>query len=292
MKFKIPFTFSDTEILRRRSKFFSRFVRNRKSRLDDYLKESGEKIDRRGYLSICYRNFSWSFLITLVFFTSLFGLLRIDRFYLIGLGISLGISGFLFINQSYYPRIFMLNKKRDLEKNLIPAMQDMLVQLNSGVAIFRILANLSDSDYGEVSEEFKKITKEINSGVPQIEALENHGKLSNSIYFKRILWQISNGMRAGSDMSIVIKEGVKSLNEEQSIQIQGYGSKLNPLVMFYMLIAVIIPALGVTFMIILASMLNLSGSMIKLLFFAIFTFIIFIQIMFLGIIKSKRPSLL
>ena len=57
MTFKIPFTFSSVEILRRRSKFFLRFVRSKEGKLEDYLKDSGEKIDRINYLAICYRNF-------------------------------------------------------------------------------------------------------------------------------------------------------------------------------------------------------------------------------------------
>ena len=62
--------------------------------------------------------------------------------------------------------------------------------------------------------------------------------------------------------------------------------------MFYMIIAVILPALGTTFLIITASMLSLSETTIKLLFGLIFGFVVFVQIMFIGLIRSRRPSLL
>ena len=65
-------------------------------------------------------------------------------------------------------------------------MQDIVVQLDSGIPIFRILVNISESDYGEVSQEFKKMVKEINSGVPQIEAIEKYGKVNASEYFRRV----------------------------------------------------------------------------------------------------------
>ncbi|MFQ5531433.1 MAG: type II secretion system F family protein [Candidatus Nanoarchaeia archaeon] len=292
MKFKIPFTLSGIEVLKKRSKRFLKLTRLKKSKLDDYLKNAGENIGRRQYLSICYRNFILNLLFFSVIFTSVLGILRANLFSLYGPGVSFLISGFILLNQVNYPRIFSLNKKRDIEKNLIPVLQDMLVQLNSGVPIFRILVNISESNYGEVSEEFKKITKEINSGTPQIEAIEKYGKINTSDFFKRMLWQISNGMRAGSDMNIVIKEEIKSLTDEQAIQIQNYGSKLNPLVMFYMLITVILPSLGITFLIIISSILNISEGITKLIFFLIFGFVIFTQIMFLGLIKSRRPSLL
>ena len=298
MKLKIPFTFSDIEIAKRKCKYFLKFSNNKESKITRYLKNTGVDIDKRTYLAICYRNFFYNLLITSVIFTSILGLTpyiglpSIENFLITGFGIALLTSGFILMNQYNYPRIYSLNKKRDLEKNLIPVLQDMLVQLNSGVPLFRIIANISGSDYGEVSSEFKKIISEINAGSQQIVAIEKYGKINTSEYFRRVLWQISNGMRAGSDMSIIINEEVKNLGKEQAIQIQSYGSKLNPLVMFYMLIAVILPSLGITFLIILASLLNFSGTFIKTILVFLFLGVIFIQIMFLGVIKSRRPTLL
>jgi len=292
MKFKIPLTFSDAEILKRRSKSFIGLTRERKGKLDEYLKNSSVNLDGRQYLSICYRSFLFNFITFSVIFTSILGIFKAQNFILYGTGASLLISLFIFFNHLNYPKIYSVRKSRDIEKNLISALQDILVQLNSGVPIFKILINISNSEYGEVSEEFKKIVKEINSGISQIEAIEKCGKTNTSEYFKRVLWQISNGMRAGSDMGIVIKEGVKNLTDEQEIQIQNYGSRLNPLVMFYMLITVILPALGITFFIVISSIMKIPSRIIQLIFFLLFGAVVFIQIMFLGLIRSRRPSLL
>ena len=227
MRFQIPFTFSDIEILKRKSKGFIRFTSLRKSSLEEHLKNAGVNIDKREYLSIVYKRGLINLLVFSVIFTSILGVMRTKYFYLFGLGASLLITLFILFNQMNYPKIFSLTKQRDLEKNLIPVLQDMMVQLNSGVPIFRILANIAEADYGRVSAEFKKIVKEINSGVSQIDAIEKYAKLNTSKYFRRVLWQISNGMRSGSDMAIVINDEIKALSEEQSIQIQSYGSKLN-----------------------------------------------------------------
>ena len=292
MKFKIPFTFSDAEILKRRSKALIKFTKSKRTKIDDFLKGAGVKIDRRQYLSICFRSFLLNLLTFSVIFTSILGILKAGYFYLYGLGAAIMVTGLIFMNQINYPRIFALNKEREIERNLIPVLQDMIVQLNSGIPMFRIIVNISESKYGQTSEEFKKIAKEINSGVSQIEAIEKGGKLNTSKYFRRILWQISNGMRSGGDMALVIKEGIKMLTDEQGIQIQSYGNKLNPLIMFYMLMAVILPSLSITFLIIISSILNVESTLTQLAFFAIFGFVVFMQIMFLGLIKSRRPSLL
>ncbi|MEM3074446.1 MAG: type II secretion system F family protein [Candidatus Pacearchaeota archaeon] len=292
MKFKIPFTISSLNVLNSRSKYFLKFVKFKGVNLDNHLKNAGLNIDGKTYLSIIYRNFILNFFILLIILTSIFVLLKVKQFYLYGLIMAAIISGFIFFNQYNYPRIYSLNKTRDIEKNLIPLMQDVLVQLNSGVTIFRILSNIAESDYGEASNEFKRIVNEINSGTPQIDAIEKYAKINTSHYFRRVLWQLSNGMRAGSDISVVVKEEIKNLGEEQAIQIQSYGGKLNPLVMFFMIIAVILPTLGTTFLIIIASIIGISGNMVKLMFISIFIFILFVQIMFLGLIKSRRPSLI
>jgi pilus assembly protein TadC len=136
------------------------------------------------------------------------------------------------------------------------------------------------------------VVKKINSGMPQIEVIEELGEKNPSVFFRRALWQISNGMRAGSDISIIIRESIKSLSEEQLIQIQSYGNKLNPMIMFYMLSAVIMPALAITFITIISSLVNLSEPVTKMLFMGMFGGVAFIQFMFIGIIRSLRPSLL
>ncbi|MBI2124536.1 hypothetical protein HYT92_01980 [Candidatus Pacearchaeota archaeon] len=85
---------------------------------------------------------------------------------------------------------------------------------------------------------------------------------------------------------------IDTLEKEQAVQIQNYGNTLNPLVMFYMLLTIIMPALALTFFTIISSMLSLSSFVVKMLFIAIFIFVVLFQIMFLGMIRTRRPSLL
>lgn len=292
MDFKIPFTYSSLDILKKRNRNFSKFFRRKSSSLEAYLNNSDSNLTGAEYKAIYIKTFIFCLIILSTIFSTILFFLSIEKFYLYGPAGGFTVSIFILFSQISYPRVYISRKTANIEKNLIAAMQDMLVQLNSGVPIFRILVNLSGSGYGEVSNEFRKAVREINSGKPQIEAVESLGNRTNSLYFRRVLWQISNGMRAGSDMSIVIKEGISNLTKEQMIQIQNYGNKLNPLIMFYMLLAVILPALGITFLTIIASMINLSSDIVKTLFIAVFAVVVIMQIMFLGIIKTRRPSLL
>jgi len=211
---------------------------------------------------------------------------------LFGILVGIAFSFFLFFSQIVYPYIYVSKRQKNIERNLIPALSDMLVQLNSGIPLFSILVNISSEDYEELSKEFKKAVKRIGAGEPEAMVLDDLGRKNPSSFFRRTLWQISSGMKSGADMSIVIQESMESLNEEQLIQIQNYGNQLNPLIVFYMLIAVIVPALSITFMTIISSLIDLEKTTTMFMFIGLFIGVIMIQIMFLGTIKSRRPTLL
>lgn len=293
MTFKIPFTHSPLEKLKRRAAFATSLVtKRRESKLAEILKNNDIPLTREEYWGICLGTLIKTFIFTVILTTTALLLGGVKNFWLWGIMLAILVAVFAFGLQQTYPFIYQTRRQKNIEKNLLSALEDMMVQLNAGVPLFSILVNISASDYGELSIEFKKAVKKMNAGIPQTEVLDEMGKNNPSVYFRRTLWQLSNGMKAGSDIAIVIKESMKSLNQEQVLQIQTYGNKLNPLIMFYMLISVILPALSVTFLTIIASMVNLDQATTQVMFLGLFVLIIIIQTMFLGVIKSTRPSLL
>ncbi|MEK6850557.1 MAG: type II secretion system F family protein [Nanoarchaeota archaeon] len=297
MKFKIPFTFSDIEKIKTRTKFLRLPLKPKSdTKLNAYLINSDLDLTREEYISICFK-YALGYFTSLFIVLSTILLIAVPNAAFLGMiGISFLISLifgiFVYSTQVNYPRLYSSRKQRNIEKNLIPGLEDMLVQLNSGIPLFNIMVNISAADYESLSLEFKKAVKNINAGYAQEEVLEDIGDKNPSIFFRRTLWQISNGMRAGSNIATIIRESIKSLRQDQLLQMQTYGNRLNPLFMFYMLMAVIIPALSITFLTVIASMVSLSAATSKLMFAAVFLFVVFIQIMFLGIMKSLRPSLL
>ena len=293
MKFHIPFTFSRIERLKKRPILIKSLQQRKKySNLDYYLENSNAEITREQYLNICVQSFLTSFIIVMIISTTIMIVAKAKSPFVLSIIISLSCAGFVAFSQLNYPRLYFNRKQKGLERNLMPALEDMLVQLSSGVPLFDIMVNISISDYGEISSEFKKAVRKINAGTPQIEVLEELGEKNSSSYFRRTLWQISNGMKSGSDISTVIKGSLRLLNEEQIIQIQNYGNKLNPLIMFYMLVTIILPALAITFLTIIASMVGLSKNITMIMYGGLFMFTVFIQIMFLGAIRSSRPTLI
>ena len=289
----IPFSFLPINILRRLSRGFYLIGDSLSKKVPDLklsLEQAEIKIRPNEYVSMCLTS-------TVIFFI-VFGILtslvlaKLNINILIGIVILLIVTIFLFIQQLLYPKLKASRRIRGLERNLIPALQNLLIQLDAGVPIFNAIATISDSDYGEVSEQFKIAVRKINAGRPEIDVLEDLARNNPSFHFRRTLWQIANGLKTGSDMGDVIKLSIENLSEEQLIQIQQYGSQLNPLAMFYMMVAVILPSLGVTFILVISSFVSLTTGLTKLIFWGLLVVVFFFQLMFLGIIKTRRPNLL
>jgi pilus assembly protein TadC len=288
----IPFSFLPPKVLIRVSKYFMKWG-TLLSRLNPYLQmelnRADMKIEARKYGAMCFSATSFFFIFFSIILT--LGFLKIGKAYF-GVILALVLSVIILFMQLGYPKLLAAKRIKKLDADLLIALRAIMIQLNSGVALFEAMAIISNQEFGEVSKEFKEAVKQISVGVPQIEALELMAVKNPSPYFRRTLWQIINAMKEGAAIKEVMGNVITNLTKEQVIQIEKYGSQLSPLAMFYMMGAVILPVLAVTFLIVLTSFIEIEETLLKLMFVALLAGVIFIQIIFSGIIKTKRPSLL
>ncbi len=290
---RIPFSFMPGRVLYRLGKPFfgvAQKIENRYPSLDVYLHQAEADISPVEYIAMCLVSVVIVFLFLLFFLFPLLGTFELP--FWMALSIAVFLSLFVFIQQMIYPKLIANRRIKGVEKNLLPSLQDMMIQLNAGVPLFNILANIANGDYGEVSNEFSQAIRKINAGRPQVDVLEEMAVRNPSVLFRRALWQIVNGMKEGADISSLIRETIQSISDEQLTQIQRYGGQLSPLALFYMLIAVIAPSLGVTFIIIISTFVALSDFTTKLIFYGVYGLTFMFQLLFLGMIKTRRPSLL
>ncbi|MFH0835952.1 MAG: type II secretion system F family protein [Candidatus Micrarchaeota archaeon] len=213
------------------------------------------------------------------------GALKLSLF--IPVAIALVVSLASFFTVLAYPAITATRKARDLERNLIPAVRQILIQLRAGVSLFDAMMSVSD-DYGSVSVEFEKIVKKINSGTPEVDALAEASKSIPSNQFQKVLWQISNAIKVGSDVSDALQAILEDLTREQINRIHKYGQELSPWTMMYMLGAVVVPSLGITMLIVITSFLNVVVP--KLILPVILFVLIMFQVFFANFVGSRRPT--
>jgi len=199
------------------------------------------------------------------------------------------ITGFSFFYIIAYPSFLADSRMKLLESNLLFAMRHLLIRIKSGINLFDAMKGIATGDYGHVSKEIDIIVNQINSGIPEIEALEDAARRNPSKYFRRVVWQIANALRAGVDISKTIGAIIGNLSEEQKIKVRQYGATLNPLALVYMMLTVVIPSLGVTFLIVFASFADIQIP--KTVFYMIPAGLMMFQYMFLGLVKTRHPSI-
>ncbi len=254
------------------------------------LNQSDIDISPREYLAIAF--FALWFWTTIIFVLllsfSLFITLPVNFVYVLTIApLVIGFLAFFYIVQ--YPMLIISRKVRDLDRYLLFALRHMQVQVKSGISLFDGLVSISNGDYGLISDEFRQCVKKISTGLSETNALEELIFKNPSMYFRRVIWQITNAVRTGADLAGTLDAIVDNLTNEQKVAIRRYGSQLNPLSMMYMMLAVILPSLGITFLVILSTFSGFAVS--EIIFWFILTILIVFQFSFVGLVKSRRPTI-
>ncbi len=194
------------------------------------------------------------------------------------------IGFFTFVN---IPKVKTKRISRNLDKDLPYALRHMLIEVRSGISLYESMVSVS-SGYGEASKEFNRIVKDINGGKPQIEALEDSIVRNPSKQYRRAMWQMINALKSGTDVSNTLETLVESMVKQQKLDVERYGNELNPYILVYLMIAVIMPSLGVTFLIVLSTFTGVGLD--EIMFYQILGGLVLFQIFFLNFVKSKRPE--
>lgn len=197
------------------------------------------------------------------------------------------LFGLIFVYMLNFPDAKIKSQEREINKEVVFAGRYLIIELESGVAVYSALINTSRS-YEVIGRYFKKIVDEVNLGNSLEQSLNQATEMVPSNNLRKILWQILNASRTGSDISRALTSVLDQIVREQKIEVSAYGKKLNPLAMFYMIMAVILPTLGITMLVILSSFIDIELDLTILLVIAFF--LAFIQFMFLSIIKFQRPA--
>jgi flagellar protein FlaJ len=186
-----------------------------------------------------------------------------------------------------YPSIMAGKRAEQINKNLIFALRDVLMQISSGISLYNSFVNVSKAGYGLVSEEFEKVAKAINTGTPVDEALKIMAVSTKSDYLKRITWQIISTIKAGSSLKGALRAVVKELTREQKSMIRDYAHELNLWSLIYMLFAVAVPTIGAVMLVILSSFAGMGINNNLFIGFIVLCFLV--QYVLIGFIKARRP---
>ena len=183
--------------------------------------------------------------------------------------------------------VTITRRAKEIDREVLFAGRFLLVKLNAGTPLIQAIVEASKSE-GMAADYFKEIVRDIELGTPLEEAMDKSSRYSPSENFRKIVFQISNALKIGVDVTHFLESTIDSIAEQQLIEIKRYGKKLSGLTMFFMLFAIVVPSLGITLFITLVSFLNVSLSLG--LFFVILFFLVVVQFIFITVFKSARPN--
>lgn len=198
-----------------------------------------------------------------------------------GVGLLIGYALFT------YPKIMAGKKAEEVNRNLVFALRDILMQVTSGVPLYRAMVNVGNAGYGQVSLEFETVSKRINTGTPVDIALTKLAEHSRSEYLKRVIWQLVNTIKAGSSLKSALRTIVNDLTLDQRTKIRDYAHELNLWSLVYMMFAVAIPTIGTVMMVIMSAFMGLGLGPSAFIAFQVLC--VAIQYTIITLIKSRRP---
>ena len=195
---------------------------------------------------------------------------------------------FMFLYMIKLPDLKISRKEKEIGKEIVFAGRFLIIELESGVPLYNSMLNVS-KNFEIIGKYFKEITDKVDLGTSMEDALNEAAEIIPSNDFRKILWQIINSIRTGSNIAKSLYSVIEQITKGQVTEVNKYGKKLNPLAMFYMMIAVILPSLGMTMLIILSSFIQFELSLTILI--AIAGFLGFLQFMFISLVKFSRPAI-
>lgn len=216
---------------------------------------------------------------------------QIELLFLIPLALVYFVLAFKYL--MLYPTAVIIRRKKEIDHEILFASRHLLIALKSGMPLFDAMVGLTRG-YGEVSKEFNRIVEKVSMGAPVSHAIRDVAQSNPSRYFVRIVMQIANSLSSGADLAKAVEIASEQIAKEQMIQLKEYGQKLTPMVMFFMVLGIILPSIGIVILTVLFSFTNTAGQfgitsfILVLMFFAI----TIIQFLFLGIIETSRPKYL
>jgi Flp pilus assembly protein TadB len=164
----------------------------------------------------------------------------------------------------------------------------LLIQLESGKSLVNALIDIGMKQRNR-GNPLSRIAFALYMGKPLEEIIDESIKQTSSPALKRILSQIQNSLRTGTDLKRGLRVTLEEITNEKIIEFEVFGKKLNTLGLFYMIFGTIAPSLGaIGFVFVLAAV----GVELNLLNLSIFLiFVVPVQALFIIVFTKMRPEL-
>jgi pilus assembly protein TadC len=202
-------------------------------------------------------------------------------------GGTLFIAWFSFWFGMKKPSIQSHRRATDIDREVLFAGRFLLIKLHSGKPLINALMEAAES-YGVANKYFAEIVQDIELGTTLEDAIQNAMDYTPSKGFRKILFQIHNALQLGVDVTQSLEAVLEDIAAEQVLLIEKYGKKLPSATLFYMIIAVVFPSLGMTILIVLLSFTDVVITMTT--YWLVILFLLILNYVFITIFRGIRPK--
>jgi len=209
-------------------------------------------------------------------------------FLIYSVGSGAAMLGTILLYWLFYPHVQADRKAQEVERELLFALRDLSIEINSGSS-FKQALQIWTEGYGELSKEATTMIKQINTGIPIEDALYESLDRNTSDLYRATIMRIVNGLRSGTSIPALLDVVITNLNTKMENEVATYGSNINMWSTLYLVIGIVMPSMGLTVLILLSSFTgtSISETFIWLILFGLGIF----HISAITILQSRRPSI-
>ncbi len=135
-------------------------------------------------------------------------------FFILGIGILLGVAPFVILT-IYETRV--ANEKREM---FLEFARNLVESVQTGIPISKSIINVKSKSYGVLSGNVEKLANQISLGIPLNIALEIFSKDVNNQNISRALKLIGQAERAGGDIGEILESVAEAVNMSNKLKIE------------------------------------------------------------------------
>jgi hypothetical protein len=267
------------------------FIRGIVKRHPELKTKIGKALIKQSPFQYIYQVLSMTIMSTIALAAIIFLVTKHDLFLLmIGMGTVVIAIPVMYRFWFGYIDVLIRKQARQLDSDLLFISEYFLVSLESGLPLGNAIQNLSKLDRPG-GHFFKKVYTEFNTGKDLEEALEDASSYCASQDLKVLLKRLKDSLSIGVDLRTVLETFIEESSQKKIVEIRSYSKKLNPIIMFYLILGVVLPSLGVTFFILGAAMLEITPNFLRLILIFIFLAMFAFQYVAYSIFKFNKASI-
>ncbi len=179
---------------------------------------------------------------------------------------------------------------RELDSDLLFVSEYLLVSLESGLPLGNAIQRISRLNRPG-GKFFNRVFTEFKTGKDLETALDEASTYSASENLRVLLKRLKDSLTIGVDLKTVLENYIEESSEKKIIEIKGYSKKLNPIIMMYLLLGIVVPSLGITFFILAATLLEMTPQLLKLILICIFLVMFAFQYITYTLFKFSKSTL-